>query len=105
MINGTMFSLALDIVSMIVILIFVWKLFSSSRELSQLKNIDGSEIIFRSVIAAILVVIAGVVVEMFYEESELLYYVDSVVGLISSFILLYGAIGFSKIIKHLKLED
>ncbi len=104
MLNGTMLSTALGIISLVVMIIFIWKLFSSSRELSKLKEIEGSEVIFRSVITSIAVIVIGVALNGIYADSVIVVYVDSIVGLTSSFTLLYGAIGFTRIVKYLKNE-
>ena len=104
MLSGSMFSTVLGIGSLVVMLIFIWKLFSSSKELSTLKGIEGSEMIFRSVIASIVIVVLGVAFNGIYADSVIALYVDSIVGLTSSFALLYGAIGFTKIVKYLKNE-
>lgn len=104
MLNGTLFSVGLDIVTLVILLVFVWKLFSSSKELAKLKNIDGSEIVFRSVIASLVVVVGGAALDAVYAENTFSFYIESIVGLVSALILLYGVNGFARIVKQLSSE-
>jgi len=104
MLNGTLFSVGLDIVTLLILLTFVWKLFSSSKELANLKDIDGNEVVFRSVIASLVVVVVGAVLDAVYAEDSFSFYIESIVGLVSALILLYGVNGFARVVKQLSLE-
>lgn len=104
MFNGTMFSMALDIISMIFLLLFIVKLFGSSKELAKLTEVDGSRAIFHSVIAAIAIVILGSLIELQEVESIYTVYAESMLEFMSSAVLLYGAFGFSKVVKHFVRE-
>ena len=104
MLNGTVFSMVLDVISMILLLLFIVKLFGSSKELAKLTEIDGSRAIFHSVIAAITIVILGSIIEFQEEESIYTVFVESILELVSSAVLLYGAFGFSKVVKHFVKE-
>jgi hypothetical protein len=96
--------LGIEIVSLVLILVCLVKLLISSRALSKLKEISGSAAIFRAVIASIVIAIATLIMESLEMGTELSLYAESVLGLLSAAVILYGVFGFKKVVEHLSKE-
>lgn len=97
--------LGMEFLSFLIFSICLIKLLLSSTALVKIKNIPGASSIAYSVIAYSIVVLLVASVEFIELENTSYLYVTSTLSLISSVVMLNGAMGLARLVRYLSKND